>query len=63
MPPELMPFEYVTPRPTDSTGEFENLSDETKELCYSFFFFGFMQTHLELAAVMHGQCCINKIEP
>ena len=35
MPPELMPFEYVTPRPTDSTGEFENLSDEAEELCRS----------------------------
>ena len=28
----------VTPRPTDSTGEFENLSDEAEELCYSFLF-------------------------
>ena len=35
MPPELMSFEYVTPRPTDSTGEFENLSDEAEELCRS----------------------------
>ena len=35
MPPELMPFEYVTPRPTDSTGEFENLSDEAEEFCRS----------------------------
>ena len=25
----------VTPRPTDSTGEFENLSDEAEELCRS----------------------------
>ena len=24
----------VTPQPTDSTGEFENLSDEAEELCY-----------------------------
>ena len=28
----------VTPRPIDSTGEFENLSDEAEELCYSFLF-------------------------
>ena len=28
----------MTPRPTDSTGEFENLLDETEELCYSAFF-------------------------
>ena len=32
----------VTPRPTDSTGEFENLSDEAEELCFSSFFFGVM---------------------
>ena len=25
----------MTPRPTDSTGEFENLSDEAEELCRS----------------------------
>ena len=25
----------MTPRPTDSTGEFENLSDEIEELCIS----------------------------
>ena len=31
----------VTPRPTESTGEFENLSDEAEELFYSSFF-GFM---------------------
>ena len=28
----------VTPRPIDSTGEFENLSDEAEELCYSSLF-------------------------
>ena len=28
----------VTPRPTDSTVEFENLSDEAEELCYRSFF-------------------------
>ena len=28
----------VTPRPTDSTGEFENLSDEAEELFYSSLF-------------------------
>ena len=28
----------VTPRPIDSTGEFENLSDEVEELCYSSLF-------------------------
>ena len=28
----------VTPRPTESTGEFENLSDEAEELCYSSLF-------------------------
>ena len=27
----------MTPRPTDSTGEVENFSDETEELCYSSF--------------------------
>ena len=27
----------MTPRPTDSTEEFENLSDEVEELCYSSF--------------------------
>ena len=32
----------VTPRPTDSTREVENLSDETEELCYSSLFPGFM---------------------
>ena len=25
----------MTPRPTDNTGEFENLSDEAEELCRS----------------------------
>ena len=28
----------VTPRPTNSIGEFENLSDEAEELCYSSLF-------------------------
>ena len=32
----------VTPRPTDSTREFENLSDEAEELCYSSLFLAFM---------------------
>ena len=32
----------VTPRPTDSTGEFENLSDEAEELCSNSFFPGFI---------------------
>ena len=53
----------MTPRPTDSTGEFENLSDEAEELCYSSFFSDLCNTHLELAAVMPGKCCLNKIEP
>ena len=34
----------VTPRPTNGTGEFENLSDEAEELCYSSLFLGFMKT-------------------
>ena len=33
----LFASDYVTPRPTDSTGEVENLSDKTEELCYSSF--------------------------
>ena len=57
------PSWFVTPWPTDSTGEFENLSDEAEELCYSFFFLDLCNTYLELAAVMPGQCCLNKIEP
>ena len=52
----------MTPRPKDSTEEFENLSDETEELCFSSFS-DLCNTYLELAAVMHGQCCLNKIEP
>ena len=46
--------EGMTPRPTESTGEFENLSDEAEELCYSSFFLDLCNTYLELAAVMHG---------
>ena len=37
----------MTPRPTDSTGEFENLSDEIEELCYSSFFPDLCNTYLE----------------
>ena len=37
----------VTPRPTDSTGEFENLSDEAEELCYNSFFPDLCNTYLE----------------
>ena len=40
-------FNSVTPRPTDSTREFENLSDETEELCYSSFFLDLCNTYLE----------------
>ena len=36
--PFVGPVPFVTPRPTDSTGEFENLSDEAEELCYSSLF-------------------------
>ena len=53
----------VTPRPTGSTWELENLSYGAEELCYSSFFPDLCNTYLELAAVMHGQCCLNKIEP
>ena len=53
----------VTPRPTVSTREVENLSDETEELCSSSWFPDLCNTYLELAAVMHGQCCLNRIEP
>ena len=55
--------DIVTPRPTESTGEFENLSDKAEELCYSSLFSDLCNTYLELAAVMHGQCCLNRIEP
>ena len=37
----------VTPWRTDSTGEFENLSDEAEELCYSSFFLDLCNTYLE----------------
>ena len=53
----------MTPQPKDSTGEVENLSDEAEELCYSSFFSELCNTHLELAAEMPVQCCLNKIEP
>ena len=53
----------MIPRPTESIGEFENLSDEAEELCYSSLFSDLCDTYLELAEVMHGQCCLNKIEP
>ena len=53
----------VTSRHTDSTEGFENLSDEAEELCYSSFFPDLCNTYLELAAVMHGQYCLDKIEP
>ena len=33
----------VTPRSTDSTGEFENPPDESEELCYSSLFPRFMK--------------------
>ena len=39
--------ESVTPRPTDSTGELENLSDESEELFYSSFFPDLCNTYLE----------------
>ena len=45
----------VTPQSTDSTGEFENLSDEAEELCYSSFFSELCNTHLELAVEMPAQ--------
>ena len=35
-------YPSVTPRPTNGTGEFENLSDKAEELCYSSLFLGFM---------------------
>jgi len=53
----------VTPRPTHSTREVENLSDETEELCFSSFFPDLCDIYLELAAVMSAQCCLNEIEP
>ena len=53
----------VTPQPTDSTREVENLSDETEELCSSSFFLDLCNTYLELSAVMPEQCCLNRIEP
>ena len=52
----------MTPRPTDSIREFENLSDEAEELFYSSLFQDLCNTYLELAKVMHGQCCLDKIE-
>ena len=42
----------VTSRSTDSTEEFENLSDETEELCSSSFFPDLCDIYLELSAVM-----------
>ena len=53
----------VTPRPTVSTREVENLSDEIEELCYSSFFPDLCDIYLELSAVMSVQCCLNRIEP
>jgi len=53
----------VTPRPTDSTREVENLSDKTEELCSNSFFPDLCNTYLELSAVMPVQCCLNRIEP
>ena len=52
--PGVTEWYHVTPRRTDSTGEFENLSDEAEELCYSSLFSDLCNTYLELAAVMHG---------
>ena len=40
----------VTPRPTNSTREVENLSDETEELCSSSLFPDLCNTYLELSA-------------
>ena len=53
----------VTPRPTVSTREVENLSDETEELCSSSFFPDLGDIYLELSAIMPVQCCLNRIEP
>ena len=53
----------VTPRLTDSTREFENLSNEAEELCHSSFFLDLCNTYLELSAEMLVQCCLNRIEP
>ena len=53
----------VTPRPTGSTWELENLSYGAEELCYSSFFPDLCNTYLELPAVMPVQCCLNKIGP
>ena len=44
----------VTPRPTDSTEGFENLSDEAEELCYSSLFLGFMP---HLSGVSSSDAC------
>ena len=56
-------IDIVTPRPTNSTREVENLSDKTEELCSNSFFPDLCNTYLELSAVMPVQCCLNKIEP
>ena len=61
--PIWMQCRDVTPRPTDSTREFENLSDEAEELCSNSFFPDLCNTYLELSAVMHVQCCLNRIKP
>ena len=53
----------VTPRPTDSTEEFENLSNEAEELCHSSSLPDLCNTYLELSAEMLVQCCLNRIEP
>ena len=53
----------VTPQPTVSTREVENLSDETEELCSSSLFPDLCNTYLELSAVKPVQCCLNMIEP
>jgi len=53
----------VTPHPTNSTREVENLSDETEELCSSSFFPDLCDIYLELSAVMPEQCYLNRIEP
>ena len=55
--------EDVTPRPTGSTWELENLSYGAEELCYSSFFPDLCHTYLELSAVMPVQYCLNRIEP
>ena len=59
----LIALPCVTPRPTGSTWELENLSYGAEELHYSSFFPDLCHTYLELSAVMPVQYCLNRIEP